>query len=90
MNLVRSAAVLSLLFSVAGCKIEDQRQAQLLVGTWDCRVSISSDDDGLDGTATVKVQYLKNRKSNMDAEVSFEANGIQAGLHLVGYGKWEI
>lgn len=26
----------------------------------------------------------------MDAEVSFEANGIQAGLHLVGYGQWEI
>lgn len=86
----KPTSVLLTAFFLAGCKSEDQKQVELLVGSWDCQTLVGPDEDGLSGTATLKVQYLKNKKSNVDMVLSFGLNDQNADINMVGFGTWEI
>ncbi len=75
---------------LAGCKSEDEKMEDLLIGSWSCTSQIPASAEAPSASAKMDIQYLRSNKSSAHTVLSFSQDGATIDLEMLASGTWAV
>lgn len=87
---IRPLAAAALILALAACESEDEKMADLLVGSWTCQAQSPETAEMPAMTLKSDAQYMRNKKSSGLMVMSFALDGTPVDLEMLISGTWNI
>lgn len=83
-------AATTMIMALSACESEDEKMADLLVGSWACQAQSPATADMPAMSVKADVQYMPHKKGSAQMVVSGVFDGIPIDLEMMGNSTWQI